>query len=104
MEHFHLPIGIWVVGILISLFCFVTEIIVNRRRKSKSMATQEDPGETEPTSESSMRSKHMVLNYWRAARLSETEVQGKARLSVQQEVQHDNDVQDIEDTADTEET
>ena len=34
MEHFHLPLGLWFVGILISLFCFVAEII-NRRRKSK---------------------------------------------------------------------
>ena len=29
MEHFHLPLGMWFVGILISIFCFVAEIIIN---------------------------------------------------------------------------
>ena len=29
MEHFHLPLGMWFVGILISLFCFLAEIIKN---------------------------------------------------------------------------
>ena len=29
MEHFHLPLGMWFVGILISLFCFLAEIIIN---------------------------------------------------------------------------
>ena len=59
MEHFFLPLGIWVVGIVISLFCFVAEIINNRRRKSKNLAMQEDPSETKPTpeSETSQRSR-----------------------------------------------
>ena len=35
MEHIYLPIGMWFVGILISLFCFIAEIIINRGRKSK---------------------------------------------------------------------
>ena len=35
MEHIFLPIGMWFVGILISLFCFIAEIIINRGRKSK---------------------------------------------------------------------
>ena len=77
MEHFHLPLGMWFVGILISLFCFLAEIIINRRRKSKNktdvpMAPQEDLRVT-PQSESSQRSKHlgeMVLN---KRRLSDTE-------------------------------
>ena len=29
MEHFHLPLGIWFVGLLFSLFCFLAEIIIN---------------------------------------------------------------------------
>ena len=29
MEHFHLPLGMWMVGLLISLFCFLAEIISN---------------------------------------------------------------------------
>ena len=65
MEHFYLPLGIWVVGIVISLLCFVAEIITNRRGKSKNMAMQGHPSETK----TSQRSR-----------------------------------QDIEDTADTEET
>ena len=31
MEHFHLPIGLWFVGTLISLLCFVAEIIKHRK-------------------------------------------------------------------------
>ena len=31
MEHFHLPLGIWMVGILISLLCFIAEIIKHRK-------------------------------------------------------------------------
>ena len=30
MEHFHLPLGIWMVGILISLLLFIAEIIKHR--------------------------------------------------------------------------
>ena len=51
-EHIILPIGMWFVGILISLFCFIAEIIINRGRKSKNktnvpMAPQEDPRVTD---------------------------------------------------------
>ena len=83
MEHFHLPLGMWFVGILISLFCFIAEIIKNWIKK------------------------------WKAKRLSDTEGAemdlavlevDKARVTFQQEVQHNTDVQDIEDTEDTEET
>ena len=31
MEHFHLPLGMWMVGILISLLCFLAEIIKHRK-------------------------------------------------------------------------
>ena len=30
MEHFHLPLGMWMVGILISLLFFIAEIIKHR--------------------------------------------------------------------------
>ena len=30
MEHFHLPLGIWFVGILLSLLCFIAEILYHR--------------------------------------------------------------------------
>ena len=72
MEHFHLPLGMWMVGLLISLFCFLAEIIVNRGRQTKNMATQEDPGVTKSTPES--------------------EVPDKARVTFQQEVRHNTDV------------
>ena len=57
MEHFYLPLGMLGVGILISLFCFIAEIIINRIRKSKNKTDvptvpQEDPSVT-PQSESS---------------------------------------------------
>ena len=35
MGHFYFPLGMWFVGILISLFSFVAEIIIHRTRKSK---------------------------------------------------------------------
>ena len=73
MEHFHLPLGLWFVGILISLFCFLAEIIVNRGRQTKNMATQEEPRVTKSTPES--------------------EGPDKARVTFQQEVRHNTDVQ-----------
>ena len=76
MEHFYLPLGMWFVGILISLFCFLAEIIVNRGRKTKNMATQEDHGVTKSAPES--------------------EVHDKALLTFRQEVQHNTDVRDTE--------
>ena len=76
MEHFYLPLGMWMVGLLISLFCFLAEIIDNRGRQTKNMATQEDPGVTKST--------------------PELEVQDKDLVTFQQEVQHNTDVQDTE--------
>ena len=53
MEHFHFPLGMWFVGILISLFCFLAEIIRHRRRKSSDvpMLTQEELSVTQSTPE-----------------------------------------------------
>ena len=36
MEHFYLPLGMWFLGIIVSLFILLTEIVIHRRRKSKS--------------------------------------------------------------------
>ena len=33
MEHFYFPLGLWFVGLLISLFCFLAEVISNWIRK-----------------------------------------------------------------------
>ena len=43
MEHFHLPYGMWFVGILISLFCFLAEIISNwfRKRRAGRLGAEE---------------------------------------------------------------
>ena len=35
MEHFYFPIGIWFVGIILSTIFLLTEIIIQRRRKSQ---------------------------------------------------------------------
>ena len=37
MEHFHLSLGMWFVGILISILCFIAEIINHHVRKSKTV-------------------------------------------------------------------
>ena len=63
MEHFHLPFGLWFVGILISLFCFLAEIIKNWINKKKAMRLSDTEG-------------------------AEVEVPDKARVSFQQELQH----------------
>ena len=42
MEHFHLPLGMWMVGLLISLFCFLAEIITNWIRKRKALRRLSD--------------------------------------------------------------
>ena len=43
MEHFYLPLGIWMVGLLISIFCFVAEIIShwNKQRKAGRLSDTE---------------------------------------------------------------
>ena len=47
MEHFYFPLGLWLVGMLLSVFCLLTEIIIHRLRKSK--ATLEEPDVTQST-------------------------------------------------------
>ena len=54
MEHFYFPLGMWLVGILLSVFCFAGEIIIHRLRKSKTnvpKAILEEPGVTQSTPE-----------------------------------------------------
>ena len=48
MEHFHLPLGLWFVGTMISLLCFIAELITHRNRKTR----QEEPSVTQITAES----------------------------------------------------
>ena len=50
MEHFHLSLGLWGVGILISIFCFLAEIINHHVRKSKTVVPL-TPSVTQPTPE-----------------------------------------------------
>ena len=52
MEHFYFPLGLWVVGILLSVLCFIAELIIHRLRKSKTdipKARLEEPGVTQST-------------------------------------------------------
>ena len=44
MEHFHLPLGIWFVGLLISLFCFLAEIIIKWITKRKAVRLSDTEG------------------------------------------------------------
>ena len=46
MEHFHLPLLMWFVGILISLLCYIAEII-KHRKTNVPMARQEPSAESE---------------------------------------------------------
>ena len=50
MEHFYFPLGLWMVGILLSVFSFLAEIIIHRLRKSK--ARLEEPDLTQSSLES----------------------------------------------------
>ena len=55
MEHFYFPLGLWVVGILLSVFCLLAELIIHRLRKSKTdipKARLEEPGVTQSTPQS----------------------------------------------------
>ena len=73
MEHFHLPLGMWFVGTLISLLCFIAELITHRNHKTiVPMARLEEPRVTQITAESENLGE-MVLNKWKAVRLSDRE-------------------------------
>ena len=52
MEHFYLPLGMWFVGLLISLFCFIAEFIINRGRKSTTKLEEPRVIQTRSTPES----------------------------------------------------
>ena len=55
MEHFYFPLGLWVVGILLSVLCFIAELMIHRLRKSKTdipKARLEEPGVTQSTPQS----------------------------------------------------
>ena len=43
-EHFHLPLGMWCVGILISIFCFVAEIIIHWNKQRKTVRLSDTEG------------------------------------------------------------
>ena len=52
MEHFYFPLGLWLVGILLSVFCLLAEIIIHRLGKSKTDIPNtrlEEPGVTQST-------------------------------------------------------
>ena len=52
MEHFYFPLGMWLVGILLSVFSFLAEIIIHRLGKSKTDIPKErleEPGVTQST-------------------------------------------------------
>ena len=55
MEHFYFPLGLWLVGILLSVFCLLAEIIIHRLGKSKTDIPKErleEPGVTQSTPQS----------------------------------------------------
>ena len=50
MEHFHLPLGMWMVGILLSVFGFAGEIIIHRLSKTDvPVARLEEPDVSQST-------------------------------------------------------
>ena len=52
MEHFHLPLGMWLIGIILSVLCFIVEITIHRRTKAKIEIPMKEPGPTQSTPES----------------------------------------------------
>ena len=49
LEHFYFPLGLWLVGLLLSSIFLLAEIIIHRRRKSQSevaMLRLEEPSVT----------------------------------------------------------
>ena len=55
MKHFYFSLGMWLVGILLSVFCLLTEIIIHRLRKPKTdtlKARLEEPSVIQSTPES----------------------------------------------------
>ena len=89
MEHFHLPLGLWFVGTLISLLCFIAELILHRKTNVP-MARVEEPRVTQITAESENLGE-MVLNKWKVVRLSDTE-------GAELDLAGSENIEDIEDT------
>ena len=52
MEHFHLPLGMWLIGIILSVLCFIVEITIHRRTKANFEIPIKEPGVTQSTPES----------------------------------------------------
>ena len=75
MEHFYFPLGLWLVGLILSAIFLLTEIMLHRRRKSQTdvaRARLEEPSVTQSSPESENLGE-MVLNKWRTVRLADTE-------------------------------
>ena len=54
IEHFYFPLGMWLIGILLSVFCLLAEIIIHRLGKSKTDIPKErleEPGVTQSSPE-----------------------------------------------------
>ena len=68
MEHFYLPLGLWIVGLLLSTIFLLAEIIHSRTRKSQTKVATV----TQSTAESENLGE-MGLNKWKAVRLADTE-------------------------------
>ena len=75
MEHFYLPLGMWMVGLLISLFCFLAEIISNWIRKRNAGRLSDTEGAE-------------------VDKVQVSEDPDKACVTFQQEVQHNTDVEE----------
>ena len=55
MEHFYFPLGLWLVGLILSAIILLAEIIIHRLRKPKThtpKARLEEPSVTQSTPES----------------------------------------------------
>ena len=85
MEHFYFPLGLWIVGLLLSTIFLLAEIIHSRTRKSQTKVATV----TQSTAESENLGE-MGLNKWKAVRLADTEA---AELDLAEE-----NIEDIEDT------
>ena len=54
MEHFYFPLGTWLIGLFLSVFCLLAEIIFHCLRKSKTdvpLAVLEEPGVAQSNTE-----------------------------------------------------
>ena len=54
MEHFYFPLGTWLIGLFLSVFCLLAEIIFHCLRKPKTdvrLAVLEEPGVAQSNTE-----------------------------------------------------